>query len=211
MEPMKKYYETLANTIIKNLERRRIEACYCSTKEEALAAAMDLVADGSCVSFGGSMTIAEIGLLDALRAKEGIRLLDRYSVPPEELPQLMRESFFADTYFMSTNAITFDGELVNIDGSGNRVAAMIYGPSSVVNIAGMNKVSPDLPSAMARAKETAAAPNAIRLNRNTPCAETGHCGNCLGDDSICSHTVVTRRSAIPGRIKVILVGESLGY
>lgn len=112
---------------------------------------------------------------------------------------------------MSTNAITMDGELVNIDGSGNRVAALIFGPEEVIIVAGMNKVTADVPGAYKRVKNIASPPNCVRLNKNTPCAMTGQCGSCLGDDCICSQTVITRRSGIPGRIKVILVGEELGY
>ena len=112
---------------------------------------------------------------------------------------------------MSTNAITTDGQLVNIDGTGNRVAALIWGPKQVIVLAGMNKVCPTLEDAYRRVKNIASPPNCIRLNRKTPCAATGICGDCLSPDCICSQTVLTRRSGIPGRIKVILIGEQLGY
>ncbi len=211
MDPKKQYYANLAATIIKNLNHRRMEGYYCNDKTEALQKALSMISEGDVVSFGGSVTLNEIGLLDALKERTDIRLLDRYSVPPEEENRILREAISSDTYFMSTNAITIDGELVNIDGRGNRIAALSFGPGSVIIIAGMNKVAPDLPSALARAKELAAAPNAIRLNLGTPCTITGRCGNCIGDKSICSNTIVTRRSHYANRIKVILVGEELGY
>lgn len=212
MEPKQKFYETQANTIIKNLEKRRMEGFYCPTKADAVQKAMSLTQSGTSVSFGGSMSLTESGVMDALRAREDISLIDRsLAKTPEEIKQAYRDSFCADTYFMSTNAITLDGHLVNIDGTGNRAAALIYGPDQVIIIAGMNKVTPTVDDAIRRVHNTATPPNCIRLNKNTPCAVTGACSDCLGEDCICSQTVITRRSGILGRIKVLLVGESLGY
>ena len=212
MDPKKAFYEIQANTIIKQLQKRRMYGTYCATVDEAVEKALSFVKSGDCVSFGGSMTLAENSILDKLREKDDIRLLDRSTCKSqEELDLLFRETFSSDVYFMSTNAITLDGRLVNTDGTGNRLSALIYGPKSVVIVAGMNKVASDLDSALARVRDVAAPPNCIRLNRNTPCAVTGKCGDCLGEDSICNQTVITRRSAIVDRIKVILVGEELGY
>jgi len=112
---------------------------------------------------------------------------------------------------MSSNAISVTGELVNIDGTGNRLAALIYGPSNVIILAGMNKVMPTVEAALSRVKNTASPINAIRLSRNTPCAVTGICSECQSPDCICAQTVITRRSNQAGRIKVILIGEELGY
>ena len=117
----------------------------------------------------------------------------------------------ADTFLMSTNAITMDGELFNIDGHGSRLAFLIYGPKQVLVLCGMNKVVSSLEAAEERARLNACPPNCIRLNRKTPCALTGRCGDCYGSDCICSQFVTTRRSSVPGRIKVILIGESLGF
>ncbi|MBQ7446677.1 MAG: lactate utilization protein [Eubacterium sp.] len=212
MDPKKAFYKTQAETIIKNLNKRRMYGCYCETVEEAVEKALSFVKENDTVSFGGSMTLTENQILDRLRGREDINLLDRGACQtPEEIEQVYRGAFSSDVYFMSTNAITIDGRLVNTDGTGNRIAALIYGPKSVVIVAGMNKVAPDLESAQARVRDIASPPNCIRLNRKTPCALTGKCGDCLGDDSICSQNVVTRRSAIVDRIKVILVGEELGY
>ena len=129
----------------------------------------------------------------------------------QALNEIYRKAFCCDNYIMSTNAITYDGELVNIDGTGNRVAALIYGPKNVVVIAGMNKVTDNVENAYKRARSHASVPNAIRLDMNTPCKATGLCSDCTSPDCICCQAVITRYSRIKGRIKVILVGESLGY
>lgn len=212
MDPKKAYYEVVSKTIIKNLEKRRMEGYYCETSADALKLALSFVKPGMKVSNGGSMTLNECGLMDALRKKSDITFLDRATgKTPEEVQDILHQALLSDCYFMSTNAITLDGELVNIDGSGNRVAALIYGPKEVIIIAGINKIVSDVTSGYQRVKDIASPPNCLRLNKNTPCSLTGKCGNCLGDDCICSQTVITRRSGIKGRIKVILVGEELGY
>lgn len=212
MNPMQKHYETLANTIIKNLAKRRMEGSYCATIEEAVAKAESYLTDGASVSFGGSMTLEETGMLTALRNNPNIRLIDRATAKsPEEMKQLYHDALSADFYFMSTNAITIDGELVNIDGNGNRLAALVYGPEHIIIIVGMNKVAANVEEAISRIHTTAAPINCQRLERNTPCTATGVCADCLSPDCICCHTVVTRYSRFENRIKVILVGEELGY
>lgn len=212
MTPAETYFENLAKTTMKNLEKRHFECHYCKTAEEAVTLASELVPSDSTVSFGGSMTLAESGMADALRQRDDITLLDRSKAgTPEEVKEIYHKSLNADYYFMSSNAITAEGELVNIDGTGNRVGALIYGPEHVIILAGMNKVSPTLEEAVSRVKNVASPLNANRLNRNTPCAATGLCADCLSPDCICSHTVITRKSAPEKRIKIILIGEPLGY
>lgn len=212
MTPKQQYYENAANTILKTFEKRGFEGCYCATKEEAAEKAMSYVKPGMSVSFGGSMTLAECGFTDALKARTDITLLDRgQAQTPEEVTEIYHKALSCDCYFMSTNAISMDGQLVNTDGTGNRVAALIYGPKNVILVVGMNKAAATLEDAQTRVKALASPPNCIRLDRKTPCAATGVCHDCFGPDCICSQTVITRRSAIPGRIKIILVGEELGY
>ena len=212
MEPKQIHYGKQAATIIKNLEKRRMEGYYCATAAEAKEKALSLIGAGSSVSFGGSMTLEECGVLDVLRKREDIKLYDRdRAKTPDEVGVIYRQAFSADTFLMSTNAITLDGELINIDGRGNRVAALIFGPAQVIVIAGMNKVTTDETAGIARVRNMASPANCIRLNKNTPCSVTGRCGDCYGEESICSQLVVTRRSSEKGRIKVILVGEELGY
>lgn len=212
MDNLQTYYETTASTVIHNLKARQIEGFYCPTAKDAVNKALSFLPEHAIAAFGGSMTLAETGLMDALRKKENLTLLDRDAVStPEEKNAIFRQSFSSDYYFMSSNAITKDGELVNLDGTGNRVAALIYGPTHVILLAGMNKIVPSLGEAISRVRNLAAPPNAMRLNRNTPCTITGFCGDCQSPDCICSQLVITRRSSIPGRIKVLLIGESLGY
>ena len=211
MNPKKKFYETAAETLIKNLDKRGMEAYYVDNKDDALKMALRFVTPGSSVSWGGSMSINEIGLIPALKAWD-CTVLDR-TVPKteEEKKEFFGKVAVCDYYFMSTNAITMDGELVNIDGTGNRVASLIFGPSNVVIIAGMNKVADNLESAVDRARNTAAPMNTIRLDRKTPCTQVGRCRDCMSPDCLCNQFVVTRRSAPAGRIKILLVGEELGY
>ncbi len=212
MTPSETYYENLAKTTMKNLEKRHFECHYCKTAQEAVKLASELVPSDSTVSFGGSMTLAESGMADILKQRSDITLLDRSKAgSPEEVKEIYHKSLNADYYFMSSNAITVEGELVNIDGTGNRVGALIYGPEHVIILAGMNKISPSLKEAVSRVKNVASPLNANRLSRNTPCAAIGLCSDCLSPDCICSHTVITRKSAPEKRIKIILIGEPLGY
>jgi hypothetical protein len=212
MTPKKEAYKTQAETIIKALKRRGMDGIFCETAKDALKEIEKMIPDGSTVSFGGSMTLSEAGIMTWLQGNENITLYDRSKCKdPEEVKEVYHKALTADYYLMSTNAITLDGELINIDGTGNRVAALIYGPENVIVIAGMNKVASDIEAAYKRVKNIASPPNCIRLNRKTPCAVTGKCGDCLGAECICSQTVITRRSAVEGRIKVVLVGEELGY
>lgn len=212
MNPKQMHYETLANTVIKNLAKRRMEGCYCATIEEAEKKAFSYLTEGCTVSFGGSMTLEETGMLTALRHDPNIHLIDRATAKsPEETKQMYHDALSADFFFMSTNAITADGELVNIDGTGNRVAALIYGPENVIIMAGMNKVTANIDEALSRVHNTATPMNCKRLNKKTPCSTTGVCADCLSPDCICNQVVITRRSGIENRIKVILIGEELGY
>lgn len=211
MTPMKEFYEKQAASIIKHLNRRNMDAFYCSDSASAVEKAMSLIEKGSTVSFGGSMTLTESGMMDALK-KADIQLLDRSTAgSPEEVADIYHKALSADYYLMSTNAISLDGQLVNVDGTGNRVAALIYGPSHIIIMAGMNKVAKDVDAAIRRVHDCAAPPNAMRLSMKTPCQAAGVCSDCLSPDCICAQTVITRFSRIKGRITVILIGESLGY
>lgn len=211
MSIKKEYHQKLANTVLKAFEKRFMEGHYCETIEEAKELALSFVAEGSKVSFGGSVTLEETGVLAELRAREDITLYDRATATtPEENKQIMHDALSCDYYFMSSNAITVDGELVNIDGNGNRVAALIYGPDNVIILAGMNKIVKSVEEGISRTRNVASPQNCIRLNKDTPCKINGVCGNCL-KDTICDQIVITRASRVPNRIKVILVGEELGF
>lgn len=211
MTPKQKTYELTARTIIRNLEKRQIEGHYCPDRFSALEKVLSLMPQGSSIGWGGSMTLGEIGLIDAV--KNGpYDVIDRAAAKTkEETKAIYSRIVGADFFLMSTNAITLDGQLVNIDGHGSRVAFLCYGPDNVIVVAGMNKVVRDVEAGIQRVKTTAAPPNAVRLERPTPCTSTGTCSDCQAAGCICCQTVVTRRSAVPQRIKVILVGEELGY
>ena len=211
MTPLQKYYETLASTVIKGLEKRGMEGYYCAASAEAVEKIMAMIPEGSTVAWGGSATLNETGMMDALLASD-LKKIDRNTAPtPEAKVKLERDAFCADYYFMSTNAITADGELVNVDGNGNRVAALVYGPDHVMILAGMNKVSADIDAAFKRLHTVAGPANTTRLNLNTPCSQTGICKNCVSPDCICAHAVITRFNRHKGRIKVFLIGETLGF
>ena len=200
-----------AATILGKLPARNMEGYFCETCEDAVKKALELMPEGSVISWGGSMSISECGLMDALK-KHSYTLIDRASAATEqEKREIYARTVMADYYLMSTNAITMDGELVNIDGFGNRVACLCSGPQNVIIIAGMNKVVNSVEAGIARIRTKAAPPNTTRLNKNTPCAKTGRCGDCYSEECICSQLVITRRSGVKNRIKVILVAEELGY
>ena len=211
MSPKEIAKQNLANTIIKNMEKKNLEAYYCATSAEAVEKALSLMPEGASITWGGSESIKECGLMDAIK-NANYELIDRTDAKtPEEDRIMYSRQVMADFFLMSSNAITIDGELVNIDGRANRVSLLCWGPQNVIVIAGMNKIASDVESAIQRVRDAAAPPNTVRLNKNTPCAQTGRCGNCYSPDCICSQIVITRRSSTPNRIKVILVGEELGY
>lgn len=200
-----------AETIIHNLSKRNMEGCYFPTAADCTQAILKEMPEGSVIGWGGSESVKESGLMDAIH-NGNYELIDRSSAKtPEESRQLYAKTVLADYYLMSTNAITLDGELINIDGNGNRVACLIHGPAHVILVVGMNKVVTDVESGIARVRNMASPANAIRLNRNLACAATGVCHDCLSPECFCNQLVITRRSMHNGRIKVYLVGEELGY
>lgn len=205
------FYRNQAETIIKKLKLRKMDGYYCDSVDEAKSLFKELLGkEKKMIGYGGSMTIDENGFKDA--AKEmGHELIVRENYKtPEAEKELNALMINADAFMMSTNAITLDGELINIDGRANRLCYLLYGPETVYVIAGMNKVVKDVNTGLDRVRNFASPPNTVRLNCDTPCAKTGRCGDCL-ENTICCQIVITRASRIPGRIKVILIGDELGY
>jgi len=206
----KKMYDLPGPKTAEALNKRHFEAYYCSTAAEAVKKVLELTPKTDVVSWGGTMTVDELGIKQRM-AQEGYTLLDRDTAQtPEEKQAIMRQALTCGTFLMSSNAISKDGQLVNIDGNGNRVAAMCFGPRQVVVVAGMNKVLGTLDDAVARARNVAAPANAQRFGVKTPCGLTGQCGDCTSPDCICSKLVITRFCMPERRIKVVLVGEDLG-
>lgn len=208
--PKKLYYEKRGKLLIKNLQNRHFEAYYCADRKAALEQALALIPDQASVGWGGAISAEQIGLLDAIR--NGLyHAIDRDAcVDQESREAAMRSCFNADVFISGANAISLDGQLVNIDGTGNRVAALVYGPKTVVIIAGMNKVMDTLEEAVHRARTIAAPMNQQRFMMDTPCSHTGICADCKSDGCICNQILVTRNCRPQGRIKLILVGEELG-
>ena len=200
--------ELLAQKVIKGLTSRNMTGYYAADREEALKMALSLIPEGSTVTMGGGMSIHEIGLSQAL--KEGNwNFIDRDEIADKRAAMLA--AYDADVFLSSVNAMTEDGELVNIDGNANRVSAIAQGPKKVLFIVGMNKVCNDIDGAMKRARNVAAPVNAQRFGLSTPCAKTGACMNCKSPDTICCQFLITRFSRHPGRIHVILVNDFLGF
>lgn len=200
--------DLLAQKVIKGLKSRNMTGYYVQTKEEALKLALSLIPEGSTVTMGGGMSVIEIGLVDALK-NGNYNYIDREAA--EDRRAAMLQAYDADFFLASSNAITDDGVLVNIDGNANRVSAIAYGPKKVLMIVGMNKVCSDVDSAMKRARNVAAPINNQRFNGNNPCTKTGACANCKSPDTICCQFLVTRYSRHQDRIHVILVNEPLGF
>lgn len=201
----------LGEKVVKELNSRNFEAYYCETAKDALSKALELIPEGSSVSWGGTSTVRDMGLNVALN-EGNYNTLDRDKATDRaESIAIMKKALTLDYFVTSTNAISENGVLVNIDGTGNRVAAISFGPDNVLVVAGINKVAPTVESAIERARSQAAPINQMRFMGATPCSLTGSCGNCKTDDCICCQILVTRMSRPAKRIKVILVGEELGY
>jgi L-lactate utilization protein LutB len=205
--------EKVAKDVIKNLEKRRMEGSYAATAGQAKEEIVAMIPQGAQVFRCGSMTALDIGLWEAISELSGVEVIDPYQagISPEEGLDRRRRGMTADVMIASTNAITLDGKLVNLDGMGNRVAALAFGPKKVILVVGMNKVVPDLESAMARVKHYAGPVNAVRLNLNTPCVETGLCADCSSPQRICNAWSIIEGQMIKGRVHIKLIGENLGY
>ena len=206
-----KYYSKRGQILVKNLKARHFDAYYCETKEEALKKALELIPKGASVGWGGALSAEQIGLMEAIHAGN-YKAIDRSRAKDQqERDQMQKDMMFADVFLTGANGLSMDGQMVNIDGTGNRVAATIYGPKSVIVVAGMNKVEDDLETAIHRARTVAAPMNNQRFNNDNPCSVTGTCGNCKNETCICNQIVITRHCRPVGRIKFILVGEALGF
>ena len=220
-EARKQVMEMQIRKTMENLRKNRMEAYYVETAAEVPEQVEALLREGDVVGVGGSMTLEETGVMALLRSGK-YRFLDRYApgLTPEQIRQIFIDSFSADAYLCSANAVTMNGELYNVDGNSNRVAAICFGPRSVILVVGCNKIVPDIDAAVRYVKQVSAPANAARLHCATYCASAGVCqgmekgamtAGCGTDERICCNYVVSARQREAGRIKVILVGEPLGY
>lgn len=209
--PKEMYNEKRGEQLVKHLKSRHFDAYYCKNAADALKKALELIPEGSSVGWGGTKSAEQIGLLDAIR-NGNYRAIDRENAKtPDQKEQLAREALFADVFITGANAMSLDGQMVSIDGTGNRVAAIIYGPKTVLVIVGMNKVCATVEEAISRARTVAAPMNMQRFMKDTPCAVTGVCGDCKCEDGICNQILITRHCRPANRIRYIVVGEDLGF
>lgn len=213
-KPKEVVFRKKAETVVEQLKKRSMGAAYVGTAKEAVDSICKMIPEGSVVALGGSVTIMQIGLLDALR-RMNITLLDRYraGITNDEVEAMALQGMTADVLVTSTNAVTADGKLVNEDGKGNRVGAMIFGPKKVIVVAGINKIVGTADDGLKRIKEIAAPLNCIRLGVDTPCARTGFCDDdeCHAPARLCSQIVIIESNRVKDRVHVVLVGEELGY
>lgn len=213
-KPKEAIFRKKAEVVIENLKKRSIGAAYVENGKEAVEAVCGMIPEGATVALGGSVTIMQTGLLDALRGMR-INLLDRYraGISKDEVDAMALRSLTADVLVTSSNAITADGKLVNEDGNGNRVAALIFGPKKVIVVAGINKIVGSAEDGLKRIKEIAAPMNCIRLGLDTPCARTGFCveEECHAPARVCSQITIIESNRVKDRIHVLIVGEELGY
>ncbi|MBQ8894904.1 MAG: lactate utilization protein [Clostridia bacterium] len=206
--------------VLENLKKNNMEAYLVETREEVVPLVEKLLPAGAVVSAGGSVTLAETGVMELLKSGR-YEFLDRArpGITPEEVQQVYRDTFSADGFFCSANAITQQGELVNVDGNSNRISALLFGPETVIVVAGVNKIVTDAEAGFERIKRVAAPKNAVRLGCKTYCRDAGVCvaaegglaTGCGSKERICRNYLVSGPQRIPGRIKVILVNEELGY
>ena len=207
----REFFDKRGPVVVKNLQKHHFEAYYCATKAEALEQVLALMPAGSTVGWGGAISAAQVGVQEAVHAGDyKVIDRDRFSDPAEKL-RCMRECFNADFFITGANAISLDGQMVNIDGNGNRVGMIVYGPKNIIVVAGMNKVCASLEDAVKRARTVAAPMNQQRFGLNNPCTCTGVCADCHSESSICNQILITRNSKPAGRIKFVLVGEELGF
>lgn len=206
--------------VIKALEANNIQAIYAETKEEICGIVSSFLNKGDTISCGGSMTLAESGVMELMRNGD-YNFLDRGAegLSREDIQEIYRKTFSADAFITSANAVTENGELINVDGNANRVAAIAFGPKSVICVLGANKIVADVHEGFRRVKTVAAPKNAVRLNTDTPCKKLGHCvfpdgdiaSGCKSADRLCAHYTVTAFQRTKNRIKVIITPDSLGY
>ncbi len=207
---LKEQYSKLGPKAVDALNKNGFQAQYVDNKEEAVAAALKLIEAGATIGMGGSMTVKALGLKEVLE-KAGHVIYDHQGKPGEEGVKLRHQELGSDVFLTSSNAVTMEGELVNVDGTGNRLAAMIYGPKRIVMLVGANKIVRDEAAGRERIRMVAAPLNTLRLKRPTPCTVTGMCMNCKGTTRICNATLVLHRPLSEADFHVIIIGEALGY
>lgn len=216
MDPIRKFWDAKLDILADKLTENGFTAHIADRGLDVSDIILNKIArevKAKTISFGGSKSVVDTGVYEGAKALKGVKVLDTYdlSASLEERVELRRQALLSDLFITGTNALTEDGQLVNLDGMGNRVSALSFGPKNVAVIIGRNKVCLDIDQAMGRIKEYAAPVNAMRLKRKTPCAKTGYCADCKSPDRICNAWSIIEKSAPKGRIHAILVNEDLGF
>lgn len=205
------YVRSRCQSAVDSLGRHEFDARFFPSREDTVQAVLDVIPPDAAVGCGGSWTLRQIGLLEALRGRGNKVYAHEAGMPFEEAMQYRRESLASPFYLSSSNAITMHGELVNVDGMGNRVAGLSFGPPTVIVVAGYNKLVPDIEAALQRIREVAAPANAARYNLETPCVKKGQCQDCSKPARICRITTIISRRPMITDFKVFIIGESLGF
>jgi L-lactate utilization protein LutB len=214
MENIKKwFYEKTASTSILNLEKNGFKAIYFEKIDTAVSYITEIIAKYDTIGFGGSVTVLYDLKLHDIAKKLNKNILNHNApdITAEKKHQIRLSQQTCDLFITSTNALTKDGKLVNIDGAGNRVSAMIFGPKKVLVVAGINKIVKDVDKALKRIKEISAPMNTKRLSLKTPCAATGECADCSSSDRICRVTTIIEKKPNYTDIEIVIIGENLGF
>ena len=200
----------MADHVIEGLKKRNMEGYYCATKEEAADLIMGMIEPGSKVTWGGSKSMGDLGLME--RITNGDYQVISYPMHEKEIAgnPIYQNVVGADYFLMGTNAITVNGELINVDGASNRVGCLVHGPKHVIIIAGINKLVKTVEDGYNRIQTQICPIIADATNRKTPCGVAGFCADCHSPECMCCNIVVTRHSRYNGRIKVVIVGEHVG-
>lgn len=210
-EVWERYVGNRCGTAVEVLSKKEFDARFFTGGEEAVRAVLEAIPPDAAVGCGGSWTMRQIGLLDALRERGNRVVAHEAGMDPDETMRARKEALLCPFYLSSANAVTLSGEVVNTDGIGNRVAGISFGPGTVIIVAGYNKLVADLEAAFERIREVAAPANATRYNLDTPCVERGRCQDCSRPARICRVTTIVSRRPMMTDFKVFLVGESLGF
>ena len=204
--------DTIGQKVVEALKKNKFDAVYFPDKEGGAKYILNFIKEGATVGIGGSVTINELNILDKMQEMGAVVLNHNVAgITAEEKLEIRRKQMVSDVFLCSSNAITLDGQLVNMDGAGNRVAAMTFGPKKVLIVAGVNKITKDVHSAIERIQLTASPLNNKRLDYKNPCATTGVCSDCKGDTRICNILTVMKRKPMATDVTVVLIGEVLGY
>jgi L-lactate utilization protein LutB len=214
-QPIEAYWKIRLDEIKEQLEKNNFEVFIADTVDRVHTIVLDEIIpkiNPKSISWGGSMTFTASGLYDILKTRDGVEILNVFNkkLSPEDMLECRRKSLLVDLFITGTNAVTEEGQLVNLDMIGNRIGGLTFGPKHVIVLVGRNKVVPDLEEAMARINDFVAPANAMRLDKKTPCVKTSHCEECKSPDRICNTWTITEKSYPKGRVKVVLINEDLG-